>query len=216
AQDGQIDLLLQVHVDVVVGTQYVIHDFEFQAARHELQQMGSIEAGKLHAFYGFTHVLHNRLDLAVVGAVGNDKAECDAAQLHALVVLDGLLEQLGVGANDLFSTQAANACGLEPNVLNAPGNVAHYNEVAWLERFVQTDGRGSEQVAKNHLGSQRHRDAANAQARDKGRDIDAEVIQNRQDGHGPQHRAQGVADQGQRDLVGSGVAILITRQHEPY
>src|SRR5690606_18892087 len=171
AHDSEIDILLDVHVDVVVGAQYVIDHFELQATFHELKQVSAIKTGVLKANDVLLDLAVDELHLIRGGAVSNHELERYPAQIHALVVLDRLLQQFRIGANDLLAAQAANAGRLETHVFDAPRNVPHHNEVARFERLIEPDRRGSEQVAQHHLRGQRHGHAADPQAGDERRDV---------------------------------------------
>src|SRR5690606_24524332 len=185
----EIDVLLDVHVDVVVGAQNVVDHFELQAAFHELKQVSAIKAGVLQTIDVLFDFAVDELHLVRSGAVSNHEFEGYTAQIHALVVLDRLFEQFRVGTNDLFSAQAADAGRLQTHVFDTAGDVPHHNEVTRFEWLVQPDRRRSEQVAQHHLRGQRHGHAADAQAGNERGDVDAHVVQNRQYGDCPQDSA---------------------------
>src|SRR5690606_34188642 len=137
-----------------------------QAAFRKLQQVRAVEARVLQAVDVLFDFAVDDLNLLRRGAVRHDEAKGDTAQVHPLVVLDCLLEQLRVGAYDLFAAQAPNAGRLQAHVFNAAGNVAHHSEGARFEGLVQTDGRRGEKVAQDHLRRQGHGHTADAQACD--------------------------------------------------
>ncbi len=97
------------------------------------------------------------IDRAVIG---QPEFEDNASFLQALVVLDGVVDHVGVGHHDLLATQAADPCGLEAHVLDRAGQRADDDEVADLERLVYCDGQRGKHVAQNVLHRQRDRDTA--------------------------------------------------------
>ncbi len=75
-----------------------------------------------------------------------------------------------------------------PMCSTVPFLLADGQEVADLERLVQRDGQRGEQVAQHVLHRQRDGDAADAEAGDQRRDVDAEVGQQHQEGDDPDQR----------------------------
>jgi len=53
--------------------------------------------------------------------------------------VNGLLQQNGIGADDLLAAQAAQARGLQANMLDRAGDIAEYNKIAVLERLIEAD-----------------------------------------------------------------------------
>jgi hypothetical protein len=104
------------------------------------------------------------------------------------VVVDAAPQQLAVGEHDLFAAQAAQPGGFQADVFDRAEGIAHDDEVADLEGLVEHDRERGKQVAEDVLGGQGHRDAADTEAGDQRGDIEAEVIQHHQEGHGPYHQ----------------------------
>src|SRR5690606_2334767 len=140
------------------------------------QQMCAIKTRAFGAFNQRLHRVGNVLRLRCACSISNGKLEGDAPQIHALVVLYGLLEQLGIAAHDLLTAQAAYTGSLQAHMLYAASDGPHHNEVAGLEWLVQADRYGRKQIAKYYLCRQRHCNTAYAQARDKGGDIHTHIV----------------------------------------
>src|SRR5690606_5764186 len=82
AHDGQIDILLHIHVHVVVGAENVIHHLELETALNKLQEVCSVELGELDTLDIVAHFTIDRLNLLCSGPIRDHKSECDAARFH--------------------------------------------------------------------------------------------------------------------------------------
>ena len=122
--------------------------------------------------------------------------EDDPSRVHALVVVHDLPQQVGVGNDDLFTAEGADARGFQANVLDIAGHFAKYHEVADLEGFVHANGQRGEDVAEQRLHGQGDGDTTDTEAGDHGGDVDTQVGQDRQQHHGPDHDADHDADDG--------------------
>lgn len=176
-QQPEVDRLLNVHVKVVAWVPDNVDTLELQRLFAEAAQVSAIETrlllgldGVFYDGWRFLHGLGGRV-------VGKPELEHDATLLQALVILDGAADHAGVGHDDLFAAEAADACGFEADVLNGARQGPDDDEVTDLERLVHGDRQRSEQVAKDILHSQRHRDAAHAKAGDEGGDVHPQVRQ---------------------------------------
>src|SRR5690606_17000230 len=174
-----IDFLLGVHVIVIPRRLHDVDHFKGQLTFVEGEEMRSVEFGGVHAF---DDALYLGADLAhlVYRSIGADaEGEYDASGVHALVVVDDLRQQLGIGDDDLLAAEGADAGSLQADMLDGPGDVAEYHEVAYLEGLVDTDGHGGEHVAEQGLHRQCNGNTAHAQAGDHGGNIHPQVGQDR-------------------------------------
>src|SRR4030067_711581 len=64
------------------------------------------------------HQWWNRRELVGRGLVDHAKGKRHAPLVHALVVADAALEQVGVGEHDLLAGEAAHARGLEADLFD--------------------------------------------------------------------------------------------------
>ena len=87
---------------------------------------------------------------------------------------------------------------LMPMCSTVPVNVSIVKRIADDEGLVQRDRQRGEQIAEHVLQSQRHRDAADAQAGEQRGDVDAEVLERDQDQQGPDQHARDEIDDVQR------------------
>ena len=83
-----------------------------------------------------------------------------------------LLEQLGVGHDDLLAGHAAQPGGLEADALDRADGRAVADRVAAAERLVEQDRQRGEEVGEDALRGQADGDAADAEAGDQGGDVD--------------------------------------------
>ena len=78
-----------------------------------------------------------------------------------------------------------------------------------MTRLVEDDGERREQVSEDVLGREGHGDAADAEAREQGRDLDPEVVEDEEEDDGP-HREP--PHEGERADHGHGLRILARRR----
>ena len=89
-----------------------------------------------------------------------------------------VITQVGIGEDQLFTGQAAQPGGFQPDVLHAAQVLVDDQEIAHRERFVQRDTQRREQVPEDVLYRQRHGDTTDTEPRHQCGDIDTEVVQN--------------------------------------
>jgi hypothetical protein len=73
--------------------------------------------------------------------------------------------------------ERAQARGLDADVLHRAHVVARNDEVAEFERLVEKDREETKDVRQHVLRGERNRHAADAEAGDQRRDLDADVVQ---------------------------------------
>src|SRR6056297_1379419 len=128
--DGEVDRLLDVHVEGVVRVQHVVDDLEVEAVRSVALEVGPVEADRVLGLDALAQDLRNALQLLARRLVDDAEAEDDAALSHASVVADPAAQQVGVREDELLSRQAANAGGLQADPLDRAEVVAQDQEVA--------------------------------------------------------------------------------------
>jgi len=168
--------------------------------------MNSVGARFRHFFNNVPDDRLDALQLLRGSGIHDAEAEDNAPLFHALVVADAAFQKIVVGKNELLAAQAANARGLESDVLDRSGKRIHHDIVADNERFVQHDGQRRQQIAQNILHGQRHGDAADAQPRHEPRDVDAQIVQNQQEHDDPENHARHESQKRQRGGAG-GVLV---------
>ena len=137
-----------------------------------------------------------------VGVECNGGVQHVAASAAPREVANADLEEVGVGDDDLLAVHAADARGLEPHLLDRALVLVDDNVVAEHEGLVEDDGQRGEEVAEDVLHRQRDGDAADAEAGDERRDVDAVVLQREQNEQAPQHEAHAEAEGRHRGAVG--------------
>src|SRR5690606_33607848 len=165
------DLLLHVHVGVVVGGLHDVDHLVGQLAVVEGEEVGAIELGQFDVVDDSVHQLAHLAQLAGRCLVTDPELEHDPSRIHALVVVDRLREQVGVGTHDLLAAQTADACGFQTDMLDVAGDIAENHEVTDLKRLVDSDGKRGENVAEQRLHGQGNGDAAHTQAGHHGGDV---------------------------------------------
>src|SRR5690606_34397675 len=188
-QQLQVDLFLGVHVIVVAGGLHDMHDLEGQLALVEGEEMGTVELGVLHAVDDALYLHADLAHLVHRSLRADAEGEDDPPGIHALVVVHGLAEQVGVGNNDLLAAQGADPGGLQADMFDGAGDVAEDHEVADLEGLVDTDRHGGEHVTEQRLHRKGDGDAADPEAGDHGGDVHPQVGQDRQQHHYPDDQA---------------------------
>ena len=118
--------------------------------------------------------------------VGDAQREDDATFFHAPEVADAAAQQVGIGEDQLLSRDAADAGGLDPDVLDRSGHVADDHEVSWDERLVEHDRERREQIAEDVLNGEGNRESTDAEARNQRGDIDPEVVEDEQQDSRPE------------------------------
>ena len=144
AQQRQVDALLQVHVEVVARVFDDVDHFVVERAGAKSLEMRAVEAQLRFGLDDVAHRLCQGLRLRGRGVLRHAKAKHDAALAHVAIVVDGLLEQLGVAHHHLFPAQGADARGLHAHLLHGACDGAHDDEVAHLEGLVHRDRHGGE------------------------------------------------------------------------
>jgi hypothetical protein len=71
------------------------------------------------------------------------------------------------------------------------------------KRLVERDRQRGEEVAQDVLDGESHGDAADTQARDERRDVDAEIVQREQHDQGPHDNAHDEPDDAERSHDGA-------------
>src|SRR5690606_6933014 len=144
---GQIDLLLDIHVPVVVGRLHDVDHLVSHPAFIEGKKMGAIKFHLIQSVDDALYQLANLTRLIARRVVGDAEREDDAAGSHALIVVHDLPEQISVRADHLLAAQRAYAGAFQPDVLNGAGHRPKHHEIADLERLVDTDGQRGEHIA---------------------------------------------------------------------
>ncbi len=107
---------------------------------------------------------------------------CQYAQLRqAAEIAHAAPQDVGVRQNDLFAALAAQASGLDADVLDLADEGVDDQVIADHKGLVEGDRQRGEQVAQDILQGERHRHAAYAQAGKQGGDIDADIAEHHED-----------------------------------
>jgi len=137
--------------------------------------------------------------------IGNAKAEQNTTFGHPSVVVDRVLKQRRVAANDLLATDATDTGRFQADMFDVARDIGEDNEVAGLEWFVESDcGRGKE-ITQNALDSKRDSYATHAQAGNKGGNVHTDVCENSEKQYRPEQRPKHPRHHGRHDgIVQSG------------
>lgn len=103
-----------------------------------------------------------------------------ASFLHLLEVVNPAFQQIGIGNNEFLARYARQSCRFQSDIFHGTVQIVDDNGIPDFERFVNGDRQGGEQISQNILDGQRYGDTTDAEACDQGGDIDAKVIENKQ------------------------------------
>ena len=204
----EVDRLLGVHVEVVVGIQHPVDGLEAKRGLGERHEVRAVETRERLLLDDLADDRGNAVDSLGRGVVGDVELEHDPPLLHPLVIADAALEQIVVRHDDLLAAETADAGRLEPDMLHGAEHVVDDDEVADDKWFVEHDRERREQITENVLYRQRDRDAADAQPRDERGDVDAEGAQRHDEENRPERETGRVAD---RLHGGARAAVGLTR-----
>ena len=90
---------------------------------------------------------------------------------------------MAVGNAHDRAVEGTDARRAQADVVNGAGDLAHLQEVSNPHRLVEDEGRAGDDVLERLLRRQRHRDPADAESRQRGRGIDAEVAKRHEQRH---------------------------------
>ena len=94
--------------------------------------------------------------------------------------LDVRVRDLAVGHADDRAIQCTDARRSQADVIDGPDGLAELEEVADAHRLVEDDRDAADDVLERLLRGERHGNAADAEAGERGGRIDAEVVQHHQ------------------------------------
>ncbi len=106
-------------------------------------------------------------------------------------VADLLVQQFGIRDHQLLPFERAKPRGLQADSFDRADALAVADRVSAPERLVEQDRKRCEQVGKDALGREPDGNAADTESGDQRGDVDAEIVENDDDGD----REQGDADQ---------------------
>ena len=147
----QVDRLLGVHKNGIVIRQHVIDDLEPEGKVAIFLKVHPTEA---RLGLGLNDLLYDRWDLdqfLVRCLVGHAEDERHAALVHASIVADAAAQQIGIGKDELFAGETADARALEADVLYRADVLPDGDGIANDEGFIQDDGEWGAPVAVGGL-----------------------------------------------------------------
>ena len=107
-----------------------------------------------------------------------------------VLLLDFLVEQLGVGNDDFLARERSDARAFQADFLHRSAEIVERDRVTALERLVENDRQRREQVGKYSLRGQPDGDAAHTQPGNQPGDVDADIVE---------HHDRGYREQDDRD-----------------
>ena len=114
------------------------------------------------------------------GTIHDTDAEQGAAFLHPAVVADSTLQKVLVGKDQLFSRDARQASRIQADRFHGPAQSVDRERIADDERFVEQDREGREQVSEDVLNGKRYGNSADPESGDQSGNVDAEILQQKQ------------------------------------
>src|SRR5690606_7691937 len=127
------------------------------------EEVRAVEANVALRFDDRSENPGDRGDLFMRRPVRDAELEDDTSFEHSLVISDATLEEVRIRDHDLLAGEASDACRLEPDVLDRPGEIAaDDDEVADHEGLVEKDDEGGEEVSEDVLRREGKSDASDA------------------------------------------------------
>ena len=139
ADHSEINLLLDIHVEVVIRIQHKIDDFKIERGVRKLFEVRSIEAGFVDVLNQPADHRRNGRKLRRRGIVGDSEAEQDAALEQPLIIVDTALQQIAIRKDDFLSRQTAHPGALYADMFDRAGQIIDHDEMAHRKWLIDQD-----------------------------------------------------------------------------
>ena len=183
--DAKIDRLLQVEQGVDFRLLDEVRQLELQAGIAEGLQVAALEAGMLKLANDALEELGYAAQLLSGRGVSHPNRRERPLLGRPPKISHTALQEIGVRHDDLLAGVAAQTRGLDADAFHRSPEIVDQQHVAHHEGFVQCDRQRGEQIPQDVLQRQGDRHAADAEAGEQRRDVDADVLERQQDQQGP-------------------------------
>lgn len=210
-EELQVDRLLNIHIGIVISRLHDVDDLEINRRFAEFREMRAIQFGFFDRPYNLFYDLGDELELLGAAIINNSEAENDAPGLHAFEVLNFRFDEFFIRKDQLLTRKTGNATGFQADAFHGSHLVADDYEVSHLKRLIQNNRQGCKDIAENILNRQSNRDTADAQTCNQGADIDAQVVEQEEEEHGPKKKLRGYAHRAVGGKVNFGYRLTLSR-----
>lgn len=140
-ENGEVDVLLGVHVLVVVTSGDVVDDFEVEARVTKFMKVGAVKIGVLLIFYNLLDLFWNFFEFFEWSVVGDADGKHDPALVHAFEVLNLTTGEDSIGENQFFALESLDASGFDADFFDSAWLVVDDYKIADFERLVKVNGK---------------------------------------------------------------------------